>query len=180
VLIAKPGDTLFHDHFATGPSPLWAAQSGTWVWKEQTYIAYGAGEAKSFVGRESWDNYIFKGRFLLDSLSHRNAILYLRAVQGKDGRWRYYRLSNIFRNGVLLEYCDGNSSIPLEDAPFFFRKNTWYEFRTLIKDNVLNHFIGDSLVIAADVPAHNLNGKIGLGAEQFPIYFKDIVVTAFE
>jgi hypothetical protein len=68
----------------------------------------------------------------------------------------------------------------LAEAPFFFQKNTWYEFRAVVKDNVLNHFIGDSLVIATEVLTHNPNGKVGLGAEQNPIYFKDIVVTAIE
>jgi hypothetical protein len=180
VLTVEPGDTLFQDHFTIGPSPLWQVQSGTWAWKNQTYIAYGTSEAQSFVGRESWDNYIFTGRFLLDPLSHRNAILYLRIVNGADGRSSYYRLSNFFRSGVMLEYFDGNAYIPLADAPFFFQKNTWYEFRTLVKDHVLNHFIGDSLVIAADVLVHNLKGKVGLGTERFPIYFKDIIVTAIE
>jgi hypothetical protein len=180
VLNVEPGDTLFQDDFTTGPSPRWEVRSGTWAWKDKTYIAYGASETQSFVGSASWDNYILKGQFLLDPLAHRNAILYLRVVNGADGRSSYYRLSNFFRSGVMLEYFDGNAYIPLTEAPFFFQKNTWYEFRTLVKDNVINYFIGDSLIIATDVLAHNFNGKVGLGADHNPIYFKDIVVTAIE
>jgi len=179
-LTVETGDTLFQDDFATGSSPLWEVQSGTWFWQDQAYIAYGTNEAQSFVGSTSWDNYIFKGRFRLDLLAHHNAILYLRVDKGADGRLSYYRLSNFFRSGVMLEYFDGDAYIPLADAPFFFQKNTWYQFRALVKDNVLNHFIGDSLVIAADVLTHNLKGKVGLGANHNPTYFKDIAVTAIE
>jgi hypothetical protein len=179
-LTVEPGDTLFQDNFTDGPSPHWEVRSGTWAWKDQTYVAYGASEAQSFAGRASWDNYIFNGRFLLDPLAHHNAILYLRVANGADGRLSYYRLSHFFRSGLMLEYFDGETYTPLADAPFFFQKNTWYEFRAVIKGNVLNHFIGDSLVIVADVLKRNLKGKIGLGANQHPVYFKDIVVIVIE
>jgi len=179
-LTVESGDTLFQDDFTTGPSPLWEVRSGTWAWKDQTYIAYGASEAQSFVGSVSWDNYILRGRFLLDPLAHYSAVLYLRVVNRADGRLSYYRLSHFFRSGVSLEYFNGDLHIPLADAPFFFQKNTWHEFRAVVKDNVLNHFIGDSLVIAADVLAHNFKGKVGLGANQNPTYFKDIAVIAIE
>jgi hypothetical protein len=180
LLNVESGDTLFHDDFAAGPSPRWEVRSGTWAWKNQTFVAYGASEAQSFVGRASWDNYIFKGRFLLDPLAHHNAILYLRVVHGADGRLSYYRLSHFFRSGVMLEYFDGDAYIPLAEAPFFFQKNTWYEFRAVVKDKLLNHFIGDSLVIAADALTHNPKGKVGLGTNQHPTYFKNVIVTAIE
>ncbi len=179
-LTVEAGDTLFQDDFTAGPSPHWEVRSGTWAWKDQTYVAYGTNEAQSFAGRASWDNYIFKGRFMLDPLAHHNAILYLRVAQGADSRLSYYRLSHFFRSGLILEYFDGDAYAPLADAPFFFQKNTWYEFRAVIKDNVLNHFIGDSLIIATDVLTRTLKGKIGLGSNQYPTYFKDVVVTAIE
>ncbi len=170
------GAALFQDDYAENSSPHWQPQSGTWVCKDQTYIGYGAAEAQSFAGSESWADYVFAGRFKLDPLEHKAALIYLRVTRGRGG-WRYFRLNNFFRGGVRLEYFNGKSLSPLADAPYSFQKDRWYAFRTVIKGDILNHFIDDSLLIARDKLDHNSRGRIGLGALGAPAYFKDIRVT---
>jgi len=178
VLFAKPGETLFHDDFAADSSSRWEVESGTWVCQDQTYIGYGTTEARSFAGSLFWQDYIFQGRFKLDPIDHRSALLYLRVTKDKEERLRYYRLSNYFRTGVTLEYFDGKTRLPLADARYPFQKDRWYEFRTEIKDGRLNHFINDSLLIATDKLTHLSRGRIGVGAFFAPAYFKNLQVTA--
>lgn len=179
-LFAKPGKTLFQDDFAANSSSRWEVESGTWICQDQTYIGYGATEARSFAGSEFWQDYIFQGRFKLDPIDHRSAYLYLRVTKDKEGRLRYYRLSNYFRTGVTLEYFDGKARLPLAEASYPFQKDRWYEFRTEIKDGTLNHFINDSLLIATDKLIHLSRGRIGIGAFFAPAYFRELRVTAVQ
>jgi hypothetical protein len=179
-LTVESGETLFQDHFVTSPSPQWEVDSGTWICTEHTYIGYGAREARSFAGSRAWSDCIFSGRFKLDPLDHKAALLYLRVAHGNDGRLSFYRLDNFFRNGVTLEYFDGKSLLPLANMPYPFQKDRWYTFRTLVKGNVLNHFIDDSLFIATDKLTHLSRGKVGIGANVAPAYYKDILVTAIK
>jgi hypothetical protein len=180
ILLFESSATLFQDNFVQGPSSGWEVESGIWICKDQAYIGYGANEARSFAGRESWEDYIVQGRFKLDAIDHRSAFIYLRVTKDKAGALRYYRLDNFFRRGVTLEYFDGKSLLPLADVPYPFQKDRWYSFRTVTKGNVLNHFIGDSLLIATDKLTHLPAGRIGVGAQYAPTYFKDILVTAIK
>lgn len=176
----ESGETLFQDDFVEAPSSQWKSPSGAWVCKDQTYIGYGAREAQSFAGSALWDNYVFQGRFKLDPIDHRTAFIYLRVSKGKDGQRCYYRLNHYFRIGIALEYFDGKFLRQLAETPYPFQKDTWYEFRTVVQGNTLNHFIDDSLLIATDQLIHNSRGKVGVGASVTPTYFKDILVTAIK
>lgn len=120
--VMESGEMLFQDDFADAPSPQWEVQSGIWVSKDQTYIGYGAYEARSFVGSESWNDYVFQGRFKLDPIEHLAAYLYFRAMINDERYPRYYRITNFFRRGVTLEYFDGKSLHPLVDAAYPFQK----------------------------------------------------------
>jgi hypothetical protein len=179
-LVAKPGETLLQDDFAANSSLGWEVESGTWICQDQTYIGYGTTEARSFAGSEFWQDYIFQGRFKLDPIDHRSAYIYLRATKDKEGRLHYYRLSNYFRTGVTLEYFAGKARLPLVEASYPFQKDRWYEFRTEIKDGMLNHFINDSLLIATDKLIHLSRGRIGIGAYFAPAYFRKLRVTAIK
>jgi hypothetical protein len=172
------GDTLFYDDFTHGFSSLWEIQSGVWVCIDQTYIGYGAREASNFVGSESWNNYNLKGQFKLDKIAHQAAILYLRVNTEAKGSIRYYRIHNYFRRGVRVEYFDGRSLIPLADKPYPFQKDRWYTFQAAMRENVLNYYINDTLLLASEDLTQLSYGKVGIGAEYSPTYFKDIVVTA--
>lgn len=173
-------DTLFHDDFVENPSSHWNVHSGTWVYRDQQYIGYGAPESSNFIGSESWNNYSFQGRFRLDKIAHQSAILYIRVNTDERGAMRYYQIHNYFRRGVTVEYFDGMSLLPVTDRPYPFQQDRWYTFRAVVRENVLYYFIDEILVLVSDDFTHLYRGHIGIGTEYHPTYFKDIVVTAIE
>ena len=180
LISGEQSDTLFSDTFCGGPSSTWDVQSGIWVYKDQKYIGYGSREASNFVGSESWTDYMVQGRFKLDRINHQSAIIYIRVNKDANDIHRYYRIYNYFRRGVQVEYFDGNALLPVTDRPFHFQKDQWYTFRVMVKENVLNYYVDDTLLVISDDVIHLPNGHIGIGTEYYPTYFKDIVVTSIE
>ncbi len=167
-------EPLFRDNFGTDPSSRWRVVSGTWVWKDTTYLGYGTPTNCSVVGDKSWSDYEFTGRFKLDELDHRAAYLYLRVA---DNSARHcYRITNFFRRGITLEYFDGEHSTLLAEVPYSIRKEPWYRFKAVIKGNALNYYLNDTLRISSAKLVHLQRGKVGIGSETVPTSFKDIAV----
>ncbi len=173
-------DTLFYDDFANAPSLLWEVHTGIWVHRDQQYIGYGTSEAKNFVGSEFWVDYVVQGRFSLDRINHQSAIIYVRVNQDERGVLRYYRIQNHFRRGVWVEYFDGNVLRSLTDKPYPVQKDRWYTFKAVVKENVLNYYIDDTLFLVSDDFTHLTQGRVGIGTEYSPTYFKDILISAIE
>jgi hypothetical protein len=169
---------LFRDKFAADPSSQWRVLSGTWVWKNDMYAGYGARTTCSVTGDESWSDYEFSGQFKLDELDHRAAYLYLRFSDNPARR--YYRITNFFRKGITLEHFDGERSTLMAEVPYPIRKEPWYRFKAVVKGSALNYFLNDTLRISFAKLVHLQRGKVGIGSETVPTYFKDIAVNKVE
>ena len=172
VLSFEPGKIVFQDDFADGISRQWRVQSGNWVWKERMLIGYG--DARSVIDSSPGADFMFSGQFLLDPLNHRAALVLWGAGLANSARRGFYRVTNMFRQGVVLEYFDGTSFVHLAEVPYPFQENAWYSFRLAVKGDALNYFIDDSLILAADKLTRKAGGKVGLGAMGPPVYFKKI------
>ncbi len=176
----EKGAVLYKDSFSESNIKHWDIYSGTWIIKNKMLVGYGNPESRVFTGGRFWKDYTFEGRFKLDSIDHRAAYLYLRVDDGDKNNLTYYRITNFFRQGATLEYFDGNVLIPVSSTSFSFHANEWYQFKTVIINNVLNHLINDSLLISTDKIRKNPSGKIGVGSFSSPVYFKNICVTSIK
>lgn len=166
-------DTLFVDHFEKEKSNLWKEISGIWVLNDNMYIGFNQG--MSIIDQDISLAFSFSGRFLLDPLNHRVAHVYFQVVN-KSSTLNYLRVSNLFRSLVRLDYYDGQTYQFITDWPYKFQKNQWYTFKLIVKDKQLNYFINDSLLISHDL-WHPHSGKVGIGTDEPPTYYKDMVVT---
>jgi len=172
-------NVIFSDDFENGISELWQQISGFWVCKDQMYIGYGS--AKSFVNTEPLSDFLFSGKFKLDLLNHQAACFYIRINNAiSPEKFSYYRIVNFFRVGVTLDYFNGNSFSNFIEIPYPFQKNTWYSFRAVMKGEVLNYFINDSLILTKDKLYYNNQGRLGIGTGAPPAYFKDINITSIK
>lgn len=169
---------LFRDDFATNPSSRWHVLSGTWVWKNGAYIGYGTLANFSVAGVEAWSDYEFKGKFKLDDIDHREAHVFVRLSE--RGGLRYYRVANLFRSGIRLDYYDGKKFSPLAEASYPIERDRWHSFTAVVKVETLNYSLDDTLRLSFGGLVHLQRGKIGVGSQTTPTYFKDIAVNAVE
>ena len=171
-------NVIFSDDFESGISERWQQISGIWVWKDQMYVGYD--NAKSFLNIEPNSDFVFSGKFKLDYLSHQGAWIFFRINDKNPRQLSYYSLINFFRMGIALEYFDGSSFSQIIDVPYPFQKDTWYVFRVVMKGNTLNYFINDSLIVTKNFLVNNPEGKLGVGCEVPPTYFKNICVATMK
>jgi hypothetical protein len=169
---------LLRDSFATNPSSRWRVLAGTWVWKDGSYIGYGTRANSSVLGDEGWRDYRFTGKFKLDGIDHREAHLFIRLTE--RGGLRYYRIANLFRSGIRLDYFDGNNMSSLAEVSFSVERDRWYAFDAVVKGNVLNYSLNDTLRFSFGGLVQLQRGKIGVGSQTTPTYFRDIRVHAVE
>lgn len=170
------GKELFEDKFKNGKQTGWTNINGYWIVHENSLIGYGVNEARSFAGSPNWKNYIFDGQFKLDATDHRAAYIYFR-VNNENNLLTYYRIKNYFKSGVVVEYFDGRVLLPVIESPFSIQKDKWYDFRVEVKDNFLNYFLNDNLLLFTDKINLIPRGKIGVGAFYSPAYFRNISVS---
>lgn len=173
--ILKP---LLREDFATDPSSRWRVLAGTWIWKNGAYIGYGTQANSTVAGDEAWSDYEFKGQFKLDDIDHREAHLFVRLSE--RGGLRYYRIANLFRSGIRLDYYDGRVFSPLAEVSYPIQRDRWYSFNAVVKEGTLNYSVNDTLRLSFGGLVQLRRGKIGVGSQTTPTYFKGIVVNAVE
>jgi len=166
---------IFSDNFESGVSQIWREVAGTWVWKEQMYIGYD--RAKSYLDTQPLFNFKFSGQFKLDPLNHQSAFILFRMNEKPGDNTSYYQIMNFFRLGVTLEYFNGMSYTQIANAPFPFQEDEWYLFHVVLKENCLNYYINDSLILAIENLNNNVAGTLGIGTHNAPAYFKNFSVS---
>lgn len=170
------GKVLFADKFENGKQTGWENADGYWIVFENSLIGYGVNEARSFAGSNNWNDYKYEGQFKLDATDHRAAYIYF-YVQNKNNSYKYYRVRNYFKNGVVIEHFNGKNLIPVIESPFLIQSDKWYNFRIEVKDNFLNYFLDDKHILSTDKISEISGGRIGVGAFYSPAYFRNILVT---
>ncbi|MEK7249439.1 MAG: hypothetical protein AAB209_03345, partial [Bacteroidota bacterium] len=89
---------------------------------------------------------------------------------------RYYRITNLFKAGIKAEYFDGEEFSSLAEVPYPIGKDRWYKFKAVVKENTLNYFINDTLLIVSRRLVHLRGGGAGIGSQSVPVYFSNIAV----
>lgn len=173
-------DTLFEPVYKKSAESQWRKISGTWIHKDNYLVGYGKQEANIFAGDNSWKDYVFRGNFFLNNIDHRAAYIYFRSDFSIDGKARYYRLTNFFRQGVTLEYFDGENLIPVIFSPYSLAHSRMYKFRLVVKNHSLNYFINDTLHIGIENISLAGRGGVGVGTIFSPTYFSDLIVLRIE
>lgn len=172
----RSGALLFTDDF-TKDSGNWTIRSGVWVRRNAKLVGYGSVRPVILAGEREWRDYEFSGEFMLDDLDHRCASIFLRAG---GTPLKAYRISNYFRAGIVLELLEGSRTTSLEQVIYPVRKSIRYTFRGVVKGNMLNYYLNDSLCLVSTKLDRIPQGGVGLGSQAVPAYFSNIAVRRIE
>jgi len=179
------GKVLFEDNFYKGSEEKWEIADGVWSVINEEYVGV-IPEIRNFVSYarlKEPKRYVFKGRFKLDKTSHMNADIYFRT--SADGL-RHYVIKNRFRHGSWLSIKNNDlpnglsvlGGTPLEEKPFSFRSDRWYEFKLVVSSNQIDYYIDEKLFISHAGATTLSEGKIGIGGwATSPAYFDDISLS---